>query len=217
MTPLPVETSARHIHLSQAHVEALFGGGRVLTRMRELSQPGQFAAVEQVEVVGPRGSFPAVRVLGPARPETQVELSATDARILGIPAVFRNSGDTAGSAGLVLRGPAGEVKLDGGVIVALRHLHCDPASAADLGVADKAVVAVELGGPRAIVLENVLVRVHQDFALALHIDTDEANAVGLTAGMTGRLVGEAPAEASVPFTHGMSSERMQPAPTRASV
>jgi putative phosphotransacetylase len=185
---IPIEISARHIHLTQAHVEALFGAGHVLTKVKDLSQPGQYAAQEQVDVIGPKGELERVRVLGPARPESQIELSATDARKIGIPAFFRQSGDVNGTAGVILRGPKGEVKLDRGAIIALRHLHCDVPNAQKLGLKDKEIVSIRIGGPRAVVLENVLVRVNPDFALALHIDTDEGNAIGLEAGVTGELV-----------------------------
>jgi putative phosphotransacetylase len=188
MHSIPIEISARHIHLCQAHVDILFGKGHTLEVMRDLSQPGQFACKEQVDVVGSKGILSAVRVLGPARPESQIEISATDARSLGIPPQFRNSGDIKGTPGVTLRGPKGEVKLDAGAIIALRHLHCDLANAQKLGVKDKDVISVRIGGPRAIILEQVLVRVSKDFALALHVDTDEGNAAGLAPGITGELV-----------------------------
>jgi len=185
---IPIEISARHIHLTQAHVDALFGAGCQLSKVKDLSQPGQYAAKEQVDVIGPKGELEKVRVLGPTRPESQIELSATDARKIGIPAFYRQSGDTKGTAGVTLRGPKGEVKLEQGAIIALRHLHCDLDNAAKLGIKDKEIVAIRIGGPRALVLENVLVRVNKDFALALHMDTDEGNAVGLEPGITGELV-----------------------------
>lgn len=185
---IPIEVSARHIHLCQKDVDVLFGAGFLLTKMKDLSQPGQFACGEQVDIVGPKGSIDKVRVLGPARPESQVEISTTDARKLGIAPSFRHSGDTKGTAGLTLRGPKGEVKLDRGAIVALRHLHCDVPNAEKLGIKDKDIVSIRIGGARAVTLENVLVRVNKDFALALHVDTDEGNAAGLDAGVTGELL-----------------------------
>lgn len=188
MKPIPLEISARHVHLAQAHVEILFGQGHQLARVKDLSQPGQYAAAEQVDIIGPKGSIDKVRVLGPARPESQVEISATDSRKLGIPASYRNSGDTKGTPGITMRGPKGEVKLDCGGIIALRHLHCDLPNAAELGVKDKDVVSIRIGGARAVIFEQVLVRVNKDFALAMHLDTDEGNAAGLEPGVTGELI-----------------------------
>ena len=170
-----VETSARHVHLTAETVEVLFGKGHTLTNKKDLSQPGQFACEEKVTVVGPKGSLKA-SVLGPTRPADQVELSLTDARTIGVVAPVRESGDIAGSFGCKLVGPCGEVEISEGVIAAKRHIHMTPADAAELGVSDKEIVSVKLDTERALTFSNVVVRVSDKFALAMHIDTDEANA-----------------------------------------
>ncbi len=172
-----VETSARHVHLSAADIETLFGKGYTLTHKKDLSQPGQYACEERVTLVGPKKPIANVIILGPARPATQVELSFTDARTLGVTAPVRESGDVTGSAGCKLVGPAGEVEINEGVIVAKRHIHMTPADAEKLGVSDKEIVSVKLDGEgRSTVFGDVVVRVNPSFALAMHIDTDEANA-----------------------------------------
>ena len=172
-----VETSARHVHLSAADIETLFGAGYTLTHKKDLSQPGQYACEERVTLVGPKKPIANVIILGPARNATQVELSFTDARTLGVSAPVRESGDVAGSAACKLVGPAGEVELTEGVIVAKRHIHMTPADAEKFGVADKEVVSVKLdSNGRSTVFGDVVVRVNPSFALAMHIDTDEANA-----------------------------------------
>jgi len=183
-----INVSARHVHLSPEHVEALFGPGHQLTVKKELMQPGQFAAEETVAVIGPKGSFPRVRVLGPARGKTQVEISATDARTLGVPAVVRLSGNVAGTPGVVLEGPNGRVELQEGVIVAQRHVHMTPADAAKYGVTDGQVVRVKTRGTRPLTFDDVVVRVREDMALEMHIDTDEANAAGLKDGDIGEIL-----------------------------
>ena len=170
-----VETSARHLHLSAADLETLFGKGHELTKKKDLSQPGQFACEEKVKVVGPRGELTA-SVLGPIRPATQVEISLSDARSIGVNAAIRESGDIAGTAGCKLVGPCGEVEIAEGVIAAQRHIHMTPADAAEAGVADKDIVSVRLDTPRPLVYGGVVVRVSEKFALAMHIDTDESNA-----------------------------------------
>ena len=170
-----VETSARHVHLTAETVEVLFGKGHTLTNKKDLSQPGQFACEEKVTVVGPKGSLKA-SVLGPTRPADQVELSLTDARTIGVVAPVRESGDIAGSFGCKLVGPCGEVEISEGVIAAKRHIHMTPEDAAELGVSDKEIVDVKLDTERALTFSNVVVRVNKNFALAMHIDTDEANA-----------------------------------------
>ncbi len=174
--PIPVAVSAHHVHLSQAHVEALFGPGRTLTPRNELRQKGQFAAEETVDLVGPKGRVDRVRVLGPVRPETQVEISRTEEFKLGIDAPIRASGDLDGSPGLTLRGTAGEVRLDQGVICALRHIHMAPEHALTYGIRDRDLVRVQLAGERSLIFGDVLVRVHPGWTLEMHIDTDEANA-----------------------------------------
>ena len=170
-----VETSARHVHLTAEAVEILFGKGHTLTNKKDLSQPGQFACEEKVTVVGPKGSIKA-SVLGPTRPENQVELSFTDARTVGIVPPVRESGDIAGAPGCTLEGPCGSVVVNEGVIVAKRHIHMTPADAAAIGVEDKQIVNVKLETPRALIFGDVVVRVKDSFALAMHIDTDESNA-----------------------------------------
>ena len=173
-----VETSARHVHLTREHIEVLFGKGYELTVKKKLSQPGQFASNERVEVVGPKKSIPGVSILGPARSADQVEVSFTDARTLGLSAPVRESGDIAGSAPCKLVGPCGELELSEGVIVAKRHIHLTPEDAAGYGVRDKQIVsvAIDSGLGRKTVFDDVVVRVSKSYAAAMHIDTDEANA-----------------------------------------
>lgn len=185
--PFPVEVSAHHIHLTQEHVEALFGAGHRLTRHADLSQPGQFACAEQLAIVGPKGRIERVRVLGPARKYTQVEIAMTEQFKLGVHPPIRESGDIADTPGCTLEGPAGRVDLDRGVICALRHIHMAPADALRYGVRDKSVVRVRVAGDRELVFGDVLVRVDPNFALAMHIDTDEANAADIRAGAQGYL------------------------------
>ena len=173
-----VETSARHVHVTEETLEILFGKGYQLTKKKDLSQPGQFACEERVQVIGPKNSFPAVSILGPTRPADQVELSASDARSIGVAAPVRESGDIAGSGACKLVGPKGEVELKEGVIVAKRHIHMTPEDAANYGVKDKQVVSVKIDSPeRSLVFGDVVVRVSPKFKLAMHIDTDESNAV----------------------------------------
>ena len=171
-----VETSARHCHLTAEAVEILYGKGAELIVKKMLSQPGQFAcANEKLTVVGPKGSL-AMSVLGPVRPANQVELSFTDARALGIVPPIRESGDTAGTPGLKLVGPAGEIEIADGAIVAKRHIHMTPADAEKIGVTDKQIVKVRLDTARPLIFDDVVCRVSPKFALAMHIDTDECNA-----------------------------------------
>ena len=174
-----VETSARHVHVSQEDLETLFGKGYELTKKKDLSQPGQYACEERVTVVGPKKEMAGVSILGPVRPASQVEISLTDARSLGIAAPVRESGDVAGSGACKLVGPAGEVELKEGVIAAKRHIHATPEDAGKLGVADKEIVSVKIDTDgRSLVFGDVVVRVSPKFALAMHIDTDESNAAG---------------------------------------
>lgn len=177
-----LNVSARHVHLSPAHVEALFGPGYRLTRLRDLMQPGQFAANETVAVIGPRGSFPKVRVLGPARDETQLEISLTDGRTLGIDVPVRLSGKIDGTPGVILEGPRGRVEIPRGVIAAARHIHLGPADAARFGVAHGQKVRVRTGGSRPLTFDDVIIRVSDRFVPEMHIDTDEANAGALKDG-----------------------------------
>lgn len=185
---VPVGVSARHIHLSESHVELLFGKGYALTEMKPLSQPGQYAANETVEVIGPKGTFPKVRILGPTRKNTQLEISRTDSFALGVKAPVRESGDTAGSAGITIKGPAGEVTIEEGVIIAARHIHFHTSDAERWGIVDKQKLKVRVGGDRGVVFENVIARVSPDFALDMHIDTDEANAAAVNNGDTAEII-----------------------------
>ena len=182
-----VETSARHIHVSQEHLEILFGKGYELTKKKDLSQPGQYACAERVDVVGPKKTLPGVSILGPVRPATQVELSLTDARSIGVVAPIRESGDIAGSGACKLVGPCGEVEIAEGVIAAKRHIHMTTADAAEMGLEDKQIVSVKIASEgRETVYGDVVVRVSDKFALAMHIDTDEANAA--CAGTVGEII-----------------------------
>lgn len=184
-----VETSARHVHVTEETLEILFGKGYQLTKKKDLSQPGQFACEERVQVIGPKNSFPAVSILGPTRPADQVELSASDARSIGVAAPVRESGDIAGSGACKLVGPKGEVELKEGVIVAKRHIHMTPEDAENYGVKDKQVVSVKIDSPeRSLVFGDVVVRVSPKFKLAMHIDTDESNAVMAERDATGVIV-----------------------------
>ncbi len=185
---VPVAVSARHVHLSQEAVEVLFGEGHQLTKLRDLSQPGQFASKETVEVVGPKGSIEAVRVLGPTRKKTQIEVSRTDTFTLGVEAPVRASGNLAGTPRIRLRGPAGELETNG-IIIAARHIHMTPKDAASMGLQDGDYVDVKLGeGSRDLSFSNTLIRVSKDFVTEMHIDTDEANAAGISPSSSGELV-----------------------------
>ena len=177
MKKVLVETSARHIHLSREAVDVLFGVGYELTNKTDLSQPGQYACAEKLEVVGPKGKLKA-SILGPTRNASQVELSLTDARTIGVVAPIRESGDIAGSGACKLVNPdnGNELELTEGVIAAKRHIHLTPDAAAEMGVVDKQIVSVKIESERTAVLGDVVVRVHPNFAPAMHIDTDEANA-----------------------------------------
>lgn len=186
---IPIETSARHIHLCREDFNILFGEDRDLTFKAELSQPGQYVCKERVAVRGPKGSFEKVAVLGPFRNETQVEISMTDSRKLGIPGVIRQSGDTAGTPGCVLEGSNGSIELDHGVIVAKRHIHMTPVQAIQLNVKDNDEVFVIMESfERSLIFADVVVRVNPNFALAMHVDTDEANAFANDNHPTGALL-----------------------------
>lgn len=183
-----VETSAHHVHVSQADLETLFGQGATLTNKKDLSQPGQFACAEKVEVVGPKGSM-SMSILGPTRPETQVEISLTDTRKLGLTAPTRESGMLEETPGCVLKGPAGEVTLSKGVIVAKRHIHFNPEEAKECGVTDRQVVSVSVNyNGRSLIYGDVVCRVNPSYALAMHVDTDEANAAGLPGTVDGEII-----------------------------
>jgi len=187
--PVQIETSARHAHLSREAVDILFGEGYELTPVKPLSQPGQFACAERVAVVGPKSTFPKVSILGPTRPVCQVEFAISDAIKLGVYAPVRESGDVAGSASCTLIGPKGEVELDEGVIVAKRHIHAGPDDAEAYGLEDKQIVQVRCGTvERSVVFGDVVVRVHPNFDLAMHIDTDESNAGMVRRGTIGEIL-----------------------------
>ncbi|HHU27667.1 TPA: phosphate propanoyltransferase [bacterium] len=184
-----VETSARHIHLSEEDLAKLFGEGYKLTPKKELSQPGQFACEERLTVVGPKREIPNVIILGPTRAKTQVEVSATDARTLGLNPPVRESGDVEGSAPCVLRGPKGEIELKEGVIIAKRHIHVTPEDAVELGVKDRDIVGLKVETPnRSLIFGDVVVRVSEKFATYVHLDTDEANAAGISGTVYGEIV-----------------------------
>ena len=183
---VPLEASGRHVHVTSEQAQSLFGHD--LTPRRELSQPGQYLATERVTVVGPRGEFENVAVLGPARKAAQVEISLTDARTLGLNPPIRLSGDTANTPGCTLTGPRGSVSLNEGVIVAKRHIHLHPRDAARFGVVDKQVVRLQTFTNRPAVFEDVTVRISPDFATAVHLDYDEANACGFADGDRGRIL-----------------------------
>ena len=185
---IPIEASGRHIHLSRAVVQILFGKNSKLTYVTELSQPGQFVCRERVRVVGPKGEFPSVVVLGPERSETQLEISRTDAVVLGLNAPVRLSGRIAGSPGARLIGPEGEVVLDQGVIVAERHIHMTPEDAGRWGFKDGQAVPVRLFGERPVTFNGVILRISPEFRTYMHIDYDEANACGFYKGMAGIIV-----------------------------
>ncbi len=185
-----VEISARHMHVTQADLEVLFGKGATLTPIKELSQPGQYACAQRVDVVGPKNTIKNVIILGPTRPETQVEVSLTEARQLGISALVRMSGSIEGTNGCTLVGPEGEVVLEKGVIAAKRHIHFNEEEAKEYDVVDNEVVMVKIPSPqeRDLLFDDVVIRVHPNFKAAMHIDTDEANAAGLTQAVMGEIV-----------------------------
>lgn len=179
---IPVGVSGRHVHVTREHLDVLYGNGYELTSIKELSQPGQFAAQETVDLVTEKGTFKNVRILGPERNKSQVEVALTDAIKLGIKPPVRDSGDLKGSPGLTLVGPKGSVILEEGVIAAGRHIHMTPADAKKLGLKDKDIVRVTCGNERALIFDQVLVRVHDNFQLEMHIDTDEGNAAMVKTG-----------------------------------
>ena len=182
-----LEASGRHVHVTSEQAQRLFGHG--LTPKRPLSQPGQFLANERLTVIGPKGQFENVAVLGPERKNAQVEISLTDARSIGVAAPIRESGDIAGTGACKLVGPAGEVELTEGVIAAKRHIHMTTADAAEMGLKDKDVVSVKIDGEeRGLVFDQVVVRVNDAFALAMHIDTDESNAACVAPGTMGEVI-----------------------------
>lgn len=176
---LPIALSNKHIHVSQEDLEKLFGEGYELTKLKDLSQPGQYACEEKVDAVGPKGELKGIRILGPVRPVTQFELSVSDAFKLGIKPEIRNSGEIKDTPGVKLVGPKGEATINEGVIVAARHIHMNTKDAKDLGVADKDVVKIKIEGPRGLTFDEVLVRVSDSYALEMHVDVEEGNACGV--------------------------------------
>lgn len=185
-----VETSARHIHVTQEVFETLFGAGATLTKKKDLSQPGQFACEEKVTVIGPKGEF-KMTILGPVRTATQVELSLSDARKIGVAAPVRESGDIAGTPGCKLVGPKGECEISEGVIAAKRHIHLDPKTAQEYGLKDKQIVSLKVGGNgRNLIFGDVVIRVSEKFAPAAHVDTDESNAAGLSGTVDGKIIAD---------------------------
>ena len=184
-----VEISAHHVHVSQEHLEILFGKGHELTNKKDLSQPGQFACEERVTVVGPKREIKGVSILGPCRPQTQVEISLTEARSIGVTAPIRESGDLKGSGGCKLVGPCGEVEISEGVIAAKRHIHMTPADAEKYGIVDKQIVSVKIPtAERSLVFGDVIARVSPSYALAMHLDTDEANAAAIPGSCEGEIL-----------------------------
>ena len=183
-----IEVSTRHVHLDKESVEALFGVGHKLTPKRELSQPGQYLEEERVDVIGPKGSFKNVAVLGPERKHVQVEVSFSDAFALGINPPIRQSGDTKGSASVTLVGPAGEITIDEGAIVALRHVHMTPEDAERLGLVDNQIVSVEALTDRKLVFEDTVIRVSPKFRTRMHVDVDEAGAAHIAGFALGKII-----------------------------
>lgn len=189
MDTVLVEISARHIHVTKEHLEILFGKGYELTPKKNLSQPGQFACEERVDIIGPKRELKNVSILGPCRKATQVELSLTDARSIGVTAPIRESGDVAASGACKLVGPKGEIELTEGAIAAKRHIHMTPADAEKFGVKDGQIVSVKLPTEgRALTFDDVVIRVSENYALAMHIDTDEANAAAVPGKCQGEIV-----------------------------
>jgi putative phosphotransacetylase len=185
---IKVETSARHVHLTTQDVETLFGKDATLTPKRDLSQPGQFLSEERVRIEGPKGGFDRTAILGPERKATQVEVSLTDARILGVEAPIRESGDVAGSAPIRIIGPNGQIVITEGVIVAKRHIHVTPEDAAAFGIKDKQIVKVKVGGDRGLIFDEVVIRVSPSFKTFMHIDFDEANAAAISGLVDGEIL-----------------------------
>lgn len=183
-----VEMSARHVHVTESDLETLFGKGATLTPKRELSQPGQYLCEERVDLIGPKKTISNVSILGPTRPETQVEVSLTDARTLGVAAPIRMSGDVKGSGAVTIKGPAGEITLTEGVIAAKRHIHMTPDDAEKMNLKDGQTVSVKIGGERGLIFDETVLRVSKKFATAMHIDTDEANAVALPRDAVGEIL-----------------------------
>ncbi|MCI8285635.1 MAG: phosphate propanoyltransferase [Firmicutes bacterium] len=185
---VPAGISNKHVHVSKEDFEVLFGKDFEMTNFKDLSQPGQFATDQKVDIIGPRGTLANIRILGPYRPQTQVELSETDCYTIGIPIDVRESGKLAGTPGCTLKGPNGSVELKEGVMVALRHVHLSGPQAEEAGVKDGDIVKVKFDGPRGITFDNVLIRAGEKHYRDMHLDTDEANAAGLTNGQEGEII-----------------------------
>ena len=183
-----LEASGRHLHLSRADADVLLGTSVALTPVHDLSQPGQFTCAERIRVIGPKGEFPALGIIGPERVQSQVELSATDALYLGVTPPVRLSGDLAGTPGITLVGPAGRIDLKEGVMIAKRHIHMDPDYGERHGIRDRQIVSVRVWGERGVTFNNVVVRLSPHFATYMHIDYDEANACGFRPGMIGTII-----------------------------
>lgn len=176
---LPIALSNRHIHLSQEDLEILFGKGYELKKFKDLSQPDQYACEEKVDAVGPKGQLKGIRILGPVRAQTQIEISVSDAFKLGVKPEIRNSGEIDDTPGVKLIGPEGEITIDKGTIVAARHIHMNTEDAEKFGVEDKELVKIKVGGPRGLIFDQVLVRVSDSYALEMHVDVEEGNASGV--------------------------------------
>lgn len=185
---IPVAMSNRHVHVCREDLDILFGEGYELTNVKDLSQPGQYACDEKVDLIGPKKTIKGVRILGPVRPATQVEISMFDARTLGIEGMVRASGNINGTPGCTIVGPKGQIELKEGVIVAARHIHLHTSDAPKYGLKDRDIVKVRVGKERAVVFENIVVRVHPDFALDMHIDIEEGNAAGIKNGDLGEII-----------------------------
>jgi len=176
---VPIALSNRHIHISKEHLDILFGKGYELTKLKDLKQPGQYAAEEKVDLVGTKGTIKGVRVLGPVRNKTQIEISFADGFVLGVTPPVRDSGAIDDSEGVTIVGPKGQTKIEEGVIAAARHIHMTPDVADEWGLKDKDTVNVRTGGVRSIIFENVLVRVNKDYAVEMHVDMEEGNGAGI--------------------------------------
>jgi len=185
---IELEASGRHLHLSRSDADVLLGRGVQLTPVHNLSQPGQYTCAERIRVIGPKGEFPALGIIGPERTHSQVELSETDAMTLGIKAPVKLSGDHGGTPGITLVGPAGSVNLTSGVMVAKRHIHMHPDFGARFGLVDRQVVSVRVWGVRGVTFNDVSVRMSPDFDNYMHIDYDEANSCGFYKGMIGTII-----------------------------
>lgn len=185
---IPIAVSNRHIHLSPEHVERLFGKEYQLTKLKDLSQPGQFAAKETVTLIGPKGKIEKVRILGPSRGNSQVEISLFDGYTLGVKPPVRNSGDIEGTPPITIQGPKGQLKIGHGLICAARHIHMHPDDAKFFQVENGQHVQIQVGGPRGVIFQNVLIRVSEKYQLEMHVDIDEANAAHIGRGAKGTII-----------------------------